>query len=184
MSSRFAPRSATSCSYPRTTISASYATRASSPSALRSDVVHRRARGLVLALDDVGDCRLGQDGAGCAGGLGEDALGVRAEAAVEEFDDLEDGDLARLAGEGVAALHAALGAQDARSAQDGEELLEELDRDVSAAGELADRHWAGAATAGELGERSDRVRRLGGDREHGVILTCAAVRRSRFRAKR
>ena len=92
------------------------------------------------------------------------ALG--AEAAVEELDDLEDGDLARVAGEGVAALHAALGAQDAGAAQDGEELLEELDRDVAAAGELADRDRAGAAAAGELGERADRVRRLGRDREH------------------
>ena len=52
------------------------------------------------------------------------------------------------------------------AAQDGEELLEELDRDVAAAGELADRDRAGAAAAGELGERADRVRRLRRDREH------------------
>ena len=58
------------------------------------DVVHRRARGLVLAVDDVGDRRLGEDGAGGGGGVGEDALGLGAEAAVEEFDDFEDGDLA------------------------------------------------------------------------------------------
>ena len=113
------------------------------------DVVHRRARRLVLAVDDVVDRRLGEDGAGRGGGFGEDALGLGAEAAVEQLDDFEDGDLAGFAGEGVAALDAALGAEDAGAAQDGEELLEELDRDVAAAGELADRDRAGAAAAGE-----------------------------------
>ena len=68
-----------------------------------------------------------------------------AELAVEQLDDLEHGDLGGLARERVAALHAALGAQDARAAQDGEELLEELDRDVAAAGQLADRDRAVAA---------------------------------------
>ena len=63
-----------------------------------------------------------------------------------------------LAGERVAALDAALGAQDARAAQHREELLEELDRDVAAAGELADRDRAGAADARELGEGAQRRR--------------------------
>ena len=44
-----------------------------------------------------------------------------------------------LARERVAALDAALGAQQAGAAQDGEELLEELDRDLAPAGQLADR---------------------------------------------
>src|SRR4051794_26393245 len=58
------------------------------------DVVHGRARGLVLALDDVVDRRLGEHRAGGGRGFGEDALGLGAEAAVEEFDDFEDRDLA------------------------------------------------------------------------------------------
>ena len=103
------------------------------------------------------DRRLGEDGAGGGGGFGEDALGLGAEAAVEEFDDFEDGDLAGVAGEAVAALHAALGAQDAGAAEDGEELLEELDRDVAAARELADR-------APGRRRRSGRAQRARGSR--------------------
>src|SRR3954447_7489033 len=139
------------------------------------DVVHGRARGPVLALDDVVDGRLGEHGAGGRCGFGEDALGLGAEAAVEELDDLEDGHLGGLAGGGVAALDAALGAEDAGAAQDREELLEKLDGDVAAAGELADRDGAGAAAASELGERANRVGRLRGDREHVSILTRTPV---------
>ena len=58
-----------------------------------------------------------EDVAGGGGRVGEDARGLAAEGAVEELDDLEDGDLVRRAGEGVAALHAALGAQQKRGAQ-------------------------------------------------------------------
>ena len=137
------------------------------------DVVHGRARGLVLAVDDVHDRRLGEDRAGRRGGFGEDALGLGAEAAVEEFDDFEDGDLAGVAGEAVAALHTALGAQDAGAAQDREELLEKLDRDVAAAREFADGHRAGAAAASKLSEGADCVRRLGRDRQHASMLTRA-----------
>ena len=86
-----------------------------------------------------------EDVAGGLGGVGEDASAPRAERAVEQLDDLEDGDLGGLAGERVAALDAALGAEDAGAAQDGEELLEELDGDVAAAGELADRDRSLAA---------------------------------------
>ena len=57
-------------------------------------------------------------------------------------------------------------AQDARSAQHREELLEELHRDVAAPGELADRDRALGAGAGELGQGSHGVGRLGRDREH------------------
>src|SRR4051812_23237292 len=132
----------------------------------RSDVVHRRAGVLVLALDDVRDRRAGEDLAAGVGGLGEDAGGVAAEGAVEELDDLEDGDVRRVAGEGVATLDPALGAQQARAAQDGEELLEELDRDVGAAGEPSDRGRAGVAPAGELGQSLQGVRALGRDGDH------------------
>src|SRR3954454_21371264 len=116
-----------------------------------SNVVHRCRRLARLAFDDVGDRRLGEDLAGGVGGLGEDAGGPAAQRAVEELDDLEDGDLGGLAGEAVAALHAALRAEDAGAAQDGEELLEELGGDLAAAGELADRRRARAAAA-QLGE--------------------------------
>src|SRR5204863_9518334 len=76
-----------------------------------------------------------------------------------------DGDVGGIAGEGVAAFDAALRAQDARAAQDREELLEELDGDLAAARELADRRRPRAGAA-ELGERLQRVGRLGGDRGH------------------
>src|SRR3954447_20980345 len=90
---------------------------------LSSDVVHRHAGCAGLALDDVGDRARLHDLAGGGGGLAEDAVGVAAERTVEELDDLEDRDLARLAGERVAALHAALGPQHPGPPQRGEELL-------------------------------------------------------------
>src|SRR3954471_3665122 len=82
----------------------------------QSDVVHRDARLAHLALDDVGDGGPLHHGAARCGGLGEDALGIATERAVEQLDDLQDRDARRLAGERVAALHAALGAQDAAAA--------------------------------------------------------------------
>src|SRR3954453_8434790 len=130
------------------------------------DVVHRHAGLARVALDEVGDGGALEDGAGRRGGLAEDALGVAAERAVEELDDLERSDLGRVAGEAVAALDAALRGEDAGAAQRGEELLEELDRDVATTGELADRDGAVAAGAAELGQRLERVRALRGDRQH------------------
>src|ERR671916_3121480 len=96
--------------------------------ALASDVVHRRAGLAVLALDHVGDRRRREDVArgGCR--VGEDPRRLAPQRAVEQLDELQDRDVGRLARERVAALDAALGAQDARPAQDREELLEELDR--------------------------------------------------------
>src|SRR5215208_3137974 len=76
-----------------------------------SDVVHRRAGVAVLALDDVADRRVGEDGPGGGRRLGEDRLGAASEGAVEELDDLEHRDGGGVAGEGVAALDAALGAR-------------------------------------------------------------------------
>src|SRR4051794_7759984 len=61
-------------------------------SVLHLDVVHRHARVPVLAFDDVGDRRLGEDVAGCCGGRLEDAFGTGTEWAVEELDDLQDRD--------------------------------------------------------------------------------------------
>ncbi len=100
------------------------------------------------------------------GGVGEDAGRALADGAVEELDDLEHGHLGGRAGEAVAALDAALGAQDAGAPERGEELLEELDRDLAAAGELGDRHRAAVALAVQLDERAQRVRGLAGDRDH------------------
>src|SRR5262245_49100969 len=130
------------------------------------DVVHGRAGVAGLAIDDVADRGGGEHVAGGCGGVGEDALGVAAERAVEQLDDLEHRDLVRRAGKRVAALDPALRAQDARAAHDGEELLEELHRDLAAAGELADRHRPLAAAAAELGQGTEGVRALGRDREH------------------
>src|SRR5439155_13005550 len=62
------------------------------------------------------------------------------------------------------------------------ELFEELDRYLAAARELADRHRSVAAAA-ELGERLQRVRRLGGDRDHGR-LTLPALRSGRRAARK
>ena len=80
-----------------------------------------------------------------------------AQPALERLDDLEDGDLLGRAGERVAALHAALALQDPRAPQRREQALEELDRDVAAAGDLADRHRAGGARASQLRQRADGV---------------------------
>ena len=66
----------------------------------------------------------------------------RAERAVEQLDDLEHGHLRGVAREAVAALDAALGAEDAGAAQHREELLEELHRHVAPPRQLADRHRA------------------------------------------
>ena len=119
------------------------------------------------------------------GGLGEDRLGAGAERAVEQLDDLEHGDLRGLAGERVAALHAALGAQDAGAAQHGEELLEELDRDVAAARQLADRDRAVAAGAAS----SARARSAYGDlvviesMRAAPVDPMASASRSRMRSR-
>ena len=72
--------------------------------------VLRRAGLARLALDHVGDRGLREDLAGGLGGVGEDALGVRADRAVEQLDHLEHGDLRGAARERVAALDPALGA--------------------------------------------------------------------------
>ena len=90
----------------------------------------------------------------------------RPERAVEQLDDLEHGHLRGVAREAVAALDAALGADDAGAAQHGEQLLEELHRHLAPARQLADRHRVGAAAAPELGEREHRIRRLARDRDH------------------
>src|SRR4051794_15604046 len=134
----------------------------------RSDVIHGRAGLAILALDDVSDRRPCEHLPGGLSRVREQTLGPGADRAVEQLDELDDRDLRGIAGERVAALDAALGLEDAGPAQDGEELLEELDRDVAPAGQLADRHRAAAGEAGELDERAQRVGRLGGDRDHAA----------------
>ena len=106
------------------------------------------------------------------------ALGPAAQRAVEQLDDLERGDLGRVAGEAVAALDAALGGQDPRTAQRREQLLEELHRDVAPSGQLPERHRSVPAGAAQLGEGLQGVGALGGDREHrGYGHSMAAVSR-------
>ena len=104
-----------------------------------------------------------------------------AERAVEQLDDLEHGDLRRRALEAVAALHAALRAEQPRTAQHGEQLLEELHRDIAAPSQLGDRHGPVIATAVELDERPERVRGLGGDRQHQLETDAIPIRKTGFR---
>src|SRR5205807_3478709 len=92
----------------------------------RSDVIHGRAGGPRLGLGDVGDRVLREHLARSARGIREHARGAAANWAVEQLHELEHADLAGLAGEGVAALHAALRAQDPGPPERGEQLLEEL----------------------------------------------------------
>jgi hypothetical protein len=104
------------------------------------DVIHRRARRPRLALGDIGDRDGGEHVAGRLGGVGEHAGGLVADRPVEQLYDLEHGHLGRRTGEPVAALDATLGAQDARAAEVGEQLLQELDWDLAPTGELGDRY--------------------------------------------
>src|SRR3984957_1298922 len=135
------------------------------------DVVHRRARVAQLALDHVGDRRPREHLARGGRRVGERALRVAAERAIEQLDDLEHGHARRLAREAVAALDATLRADHSGAAQHGEQLLEELDRHIATARQLADRHRVSAPAPRELGQREDRVRRLARDRDQACITT-------------
>src|SRR5690606_41705108 len=107
-----------------------------------SDVVHLGPGLPRFALRDIGDRDVGELLAQRLGGVGPDAAGgdrLGAELALEQVDDLEHRHLGRGAGERVAALHAALALEDTRAAQRREQPLEELDGDVAAARQLADR---------------------------------------------
>src|SRR4029077_10098062 len=135
------------------------ASTASSVIASALDVVHPGAGPLGLAAGDVGDCRIAEGGPQRLHPLVPDASGLLAllaENPIEGLDDLEDVDLVCGAGERVAALGAAVADQDARAAQGREELLEELDGDAAALGDLADRHRA-LAGARQLRQRDHRV---------------------------
>src|ERR1700742_1502361 len=117
------------------------------------DEVHAGAGLFGLAAGDFGDRRLAEDLAEGADALRPDAAGLfgfRADFAVEGLDDLEDGDLFRRSGEGVAAAHAAVAGEETGAAEGREELLEELLGDVAAFGELFDRHRS-LPRSGELG---------------------------------
>ena len=83
-------------------------------------------------------------------------LALLADDAVEGLNYLEDGDLVGGLGERVAALRPAVADQDPGTAERREELLEELDRNAPAVGDLADRHWV-VAGARQLRERDHRV---------------------------
>src|SRR5437867_11869883 len=84
------------------------------------DVVHLRARRPRLALGDLRDRHrpeLVAQRSDRAGPEGVRADGLRVERALQRLHDLEDGDLRWLAGERVAALHAALALEDAGTAE-------------------------------------------------------------------
>ena len=136
--------------------------------ARRLDVVHRRV-GLGLALGEVGDRGRAEGGLERVDGLGPDLVGgagAGAELAVEQLGDLEHGDLGGRAGEQVAALDAALALEDAGAAERREQALEELDGDLARLAISPIGTGSAAAAPRELGERADRVRRLGRDRQH------------------
>jgi hypothetical protein len=104
-----------------------------------------------------------------SGGLGrsgEDARRLRAQRAVQELDQLQHGYLVAGPRKAVAALDASLRAQDAGAAQRREQVLQELDGDVTAARQLGDRHRPGAPLTMQLHQRAQGIRRLGGDRDH------------------
>ncbi|MEA2496385.1 MAG: hypothetical protein QOJ29_4296 [Thermoleophilaceae bacterium] len=134
-----------------------------------SDVVHLRARGPRLALRDLGDRDRAQLLAHRLDRLQPDLAlrrGVAVEGALERLDHLEHSQLGGRAGERVAALHPALGVQDARAPQRREQSLQELDRDLPAARDLADGYRTTGTAARELGQGPDCIRRLGRDGEH------------------
>ena len=79
------------------------------------------------------------------GGVRERALGVAPERTVEQLHDLQHRDRGGVAGEAVAALDAALGADHPRAPEHREQLLEELHGHLAPARELADRHRPGPA---------------------------------------
>src|SRR5215207_5081290 len=124
-----------------------------------SDVVHARAGSLGLAARDVCDRGGAEGGTERLHPLLPDSTGflpLLADDAVQGLHDLEDVDVIRRAGQPVTALGAAVADQDSRPAQRREELLEELNRDIAAIGDLTDRH-RGVAGAGELRQRQHRV---------------------------
>jgi hypothetical protein len=100
-------------------------------------------------------------------GLAAVRLGVRSpgrrDAAVDGLDHLEDAHLGGQAPERVATLDAALALEDARTAQAGEDLLEEVERDRARLGDLEDRDRTGRAALRQLGQREDGGAALLGD---------------------
>src|SRR5436309_2063470 len=135
------------------------------------DVVHLRARRPRLALGDLRDrdrAELVAQRSDRSGPQRIGADGLRVERALERLHDLEDRYLGGLAGERVAALHAALALEDPGTAEGGEHALEKLHGDVPAACDLADRDGAGTPYASQFRERPDRVRRLGSDGEQAA----------------
>jgi hypothetical protein len=143
-----------------------------------SDVEHGGGSEARLALLHVGDAEARQELGEARAGLGPDALRGRGDAlvapgrgdaAVDRLHHLEDGHLRRGPPEGVAALHAALALQDARTAQAREELLQEVERDRAGLGDLEDRDRPAGSPLGELRQRDDGGAALLGDRDQGGL---------------
>src|SRR5271166_310993 len=133
-------RSPTSGRAMRTSVATTAFSQTASGSARLSDVIHARAGLARLALDHVRERRVGQDLAGGLGGVGEHAVGVAPERSVQQLDDLEHGDGRGLAGKAIAALDAALRADDPGASEHAKQLLEKLHGHFASARQLADRH--------------------------------------------
>jgi hypothetical protein len=150
----------------------------------RLDVEHGRALEARLALDHVGHGEAREEVAEVRPGLGPDGLdalggALRAggrEPPVDRLDDLEDGDLGRRPPEGVAALDAALALQDPGPPEAGEELLEEVQRDVPGLGDLEDRDGCRRPALSQLRQRQDGRAALLRDRDQGDSVNLVGLR--------
>ena len=116
------------------------------------------ARDSASATSATVDCR--EHGARRVGGVGEDTC--RACPTGPSSSSTSSSTVISRGGTGerVAALDPALGAQDPGAPQRGEQLLEELHRDLAPARELSDRHRPAVALVVQLDERAQRIRRL------------------------
>ena len=141
------------------------------------DVVHRRARIPSLTLGYVGDRGRRQHRPRGTRSVGEHAGRAGADRAVEQLDQLDHGDLGGIASEAVSALDAPLRAQHAGAAQGGEQLFQELDRDIAPARQLGNRHRSRITMPVQLHQRSQRIRRLGRDRDHPAPIVARSQRK-------
>ena len=86
--------------------------------------------------------------------------------------------ITRRTSERVAPLDPALGAEHAGPSQGGEQLLEELDRDLPPTRELGNRHRPPVTLVMQLDQRVQRIWRFRGDRDHAAPIIAGMVRPS------
>src|SRR4051794_17588501 len=107
------------------------------------DVVHRSARLLGFPLRNFGDRRSLELRAHLFGYFGPwraEGCGSGSHLSLEQLDHFEDRDLFGRSCERITTLDTALRLEDTATPQCDEERLEELRRDVTARGDIADRH--------------------------------------------